>query len=342
MAEISVKPVESREEWEAFMQTHPETNFLHAWLWGDFQKGLERSVHYSGFYDDDVLVGAMLSIVEPAKRARYLTVPGGPIIDWQNESVVQAAVAEMKRIAKAEKCVFVRVRPQLVESDFSVQLFRQHGFRPAQMHLHAELTSQLDITKDENELKQNFRKNTRYELKQVKKKGIIVSSTTDAETIDGFYELQLETAKRHGFVPYGRKFLKEQFQAFAGNNQALLYSAHTRDGKLIAQAYIIFYGQEAAYHYGASTELGRSEPGAYAIQWEAIKEAKRRGMTRYNFWGVVRPKQTSHRFYGVSVFKRGFRGDDVAYLHAQDLVINWIRYIPNLVIETYRKRARHL
>lgn len=342
MVQIVARTVETKEEWEAFMLARPEANFLQSWLWGEFQLRLGRAIVRSGFYQDNVLVGVMLSIVEPAKRARYLTVPAGPIIDWQNAELVQVAYNEIKRVGKLQNCVFARVRPQLLDDNFAQNIFKKNGFRPAQMHLHAELTSQLDITKDENQLLQNFRKNTRYELKQAKKRGIIITQTTDTDAIDAFYELQLETARRHGFVPYGKEYLKEQFKVFAEAGKALLYSAHTADGQLIAQAYVIFYNQEAAYHYGASTVLGRSEPGAYLIQWKAIREAKSRSMTRYNFWGVVKPEQTTHRFYGVSVFKRGFRGDDVAYLHAQDLVLNWPRYLPNLLLETYRKRTRHL
>lgn len=339
---VEVKPVTDAEVWEAFMALHPEANFLQSWLWGEFQAKLGRQVFYSGFYSGNQLKGVMLSVVEPARRARYLTVPGGPIIDWQDAAMAKAAIQEMRRIGKQEKCVFVRVRPQLIDGPDSRQLFGKLGLKEAPMHLHAELTSQLDITPEEGQLASSFRKNTRYELKQAKKRGIVISQSTDAESINEFYELQLQTAQRHGFVPYGKKFLKEQFAVFAAAGKAVLYSAHTADGKLIAQAFVIFYNQEAAYHYGASTELGRKEPGAYLIQWEAIKEAKRRGCTRYNFWGVVKPEQTSHRFYGVSVFKRGFRGEDVEYLHAQDLILNPAKYLPNLVIEKIRKRRRHL
>lgn len=339
---VEVKPVTDAAVWEAFMAGHPEANFLQSWLWGAFQTRLGRQIHCSGFYNNNELQGVMLSVVEPARRARYLTVPGGPIINWQDKAVVKATVEEMRRIGKQENCVFVRTRPQLLASLQSRQLFRDLGFKEAPMHLHAELTSQLDITPDEGQLTSSFRKNTRYELKQAKKRGIVVSQSTDPEAINEFYDLQLQTAQRHGFVPYGKKFLKEQFAVFAEAGKVILYSAHTADGQLIAQAYVIFYNQEAAYHYGASTELGRKEPGAYLIQWEAIKEAKRRGCTRYNFWGVVKPEQTNHRFYGVSVFKRGFRGEDVEYLHAQDLVLNQARYLPNLVLEKVRKRHRHL
>ncbi len=342
MAEISTQVVTDKQIWEDFLASHPEANFLQSWLWGEFQQSIGRTVHYSGFFDGTTLVGVMLSVVEPARRARYLTVPAGPIIPWGNNVVAQAAVAEMKRIGKLEKCAFVRVRPQLLKSDESQKLFTGLGFKEAAMHLHAELTSQLDITKEEAVLAADFRKNTRYELKQAKKRGIVVTTSQDPTAIDEFYELQLQTAQRHGFVPYGKEFLTEQFRVFAAADKAILYSAHTADGKLIAQAFVIFYGQEAAYHYGASTELGRSEPGAYLIQWKAILEAKRRGCSRYNFWGVVQPEQTAHRFYGVSVFKRGFRGEDVEYLHAQDLVLNVARYLPNLVVEKIRKRRRHL
>ncbi len=339
---ITVEQITDQKVWEDFIQTHPEANFLQSWLWGEFNERLGRKVYRQGFFENGNLVGVMLAIVEPARRARYLTVPGGPIIDWQNKALVAEVVQEMQKLGKSEHCAFVRVRPQIVENVANNQIFASFGFRRAKMHLHAELTSQLDITKTEDELRDEFRKNTRYELKQAKKRGIRVISTTDPDAIDEFYNLQLQTAQRHGFVPYGKKFLKEQFTVFAAAGKALLYRAETADGQLVAQAFVIFYNQEAAYHYGASTELGRKEPGAYALQWEAIKEAKRRGLSRYNFWGVVLPDQTNHRFYGVSVFKRGFKGEDVEYLHARDLVINWPKYVPNLTIETIRKHRRHL
>jgi lipid II:glycine glycyltransferase (peptidoglycan interpeptide bridge formation enzyme) len=110
--------------------------------------------------------------------------------------------------------------------------------------------------------------------------------------------------------------------------------------ELLAQAMIIFYGKEAVYHYGASTPLARKYPGAYLIQWAAIKEAKRRGCERYNFWGVAPEDQKDHRFAKLSVFKRGFGGKDFAYLRAHDLIIDKMRYKINVMIEKQRKKRR--
>lgn len=340
------KEIVDKQIWEDFLKRHSEANFLQSWYWGEFHKNLGNKIIRVGFYKGKSLIGVMLSIVENAKRGRYLTVPAGPIIDWSDKELVRLFVEEIKRISKENKCVFVRVRPQLISNEISQKIFKSNGFITAPLHLHAELTSQLDlpagrqgITKSEDELLAAMRKSTRYEVKKALNLGIRVLGSKSSKEIKKFYQLQLNTAKRQGFVPFSYKYLFEQFEVFASEDKAILYSAYY-ETKLLAQAFVIFYGQEAVYHYGASTDEGRKYPGAYLIQWEAIKEAQRRGLRHYNFWGVAPEEAKNHRFYGLSVFKRGFGGKDVEYLHAQDLVINKPRYFINWIIETLRKRLR--
>jgi lipid II:glycine glycyltransferase (peptidoglycan interpeptide bridge formation enzyme) len=341
MAEITIKNIEDEKVWEGFLDAHPEANFLQSWHWGEFHKALGSAIHRVGFYNGNDLTGVMLSVVEDAKRGRYLTVPAGPIMDWHSEDLVKAFMGEIKKQAKDGNCVFVRVRPQLESGDFSKALFKKYGFVSAPIHLHAELTSQLDLTPTQDQLLANMRKATRYEIKKGITQGIKITTSQNPEDIKKFYNLQIATSERQKFVPFSYKFFHEQFKVFALAGKALLYSAEI-DGQLLAQGFIIFYGKEAAYHYGASTDEGRKYPGAYLIQWEAIKEAKRRGMQRYNFWGVTHEDQKDHRFYRLSIFKRGFGGADLEYLHAQDLVINKLKYLVNWAVENIRKKVRHV
>lgn len=338
---MEIKIIENQKVWEDFLKKHEEANFLQSWQWGEFHTNLGKQVFRSGFYDGNLLVGVMLSVIEPAKRGKYLTVPGGPIIDWNNKKLVAAAFSEMKRIATENGCVYVRIRPQLVDDVFSRNLFKENGCISAPMYMHAELTSQLTITKPEEELLANMRKTTRYEIRKAEKLGIKITTSKDEKLIKHFYDLQLETAKRQKFVPFSYKYFFEQFKVFFKSDNALLYTA-TFEKKILAQAFIIFYNKEAVYHYAVSTEEGRRYPGAYLLQWEVIKEAKRRGMKKYNFWGVAPTDSKDHRFSGISIFKRGFGGEDVQYLHAQDLIINYPKYAINFVIEQVRKVIRRV
>ena len=338
----TVRPVTSKNEWEGFLVKRFEANFLQSWYWGEFHQSLGKDVVRLGFYKNDKeLIGVMQAVVESAKRAKHLTLAGGPVIDWNDKEVVGLFAVELKKIAKEKKCVFARVRPQLVENEISKAIFHRYGFIQAPMHLTADMTSQIDLTQGEDIIMANMRKNTRYEIRQAEKHGIRIEVSKELKDFEEFYNHQLETAKRHKFVPFSRSFLVNQFKIFTENDRAVLYKAYHQD-KLLAEAFVIFYGHEATYHYGASTEEGRNFPGAYLIQWEAIKEAKRRGMLRYNFWGVEKLDNPKHRFYGVSVFKRGFGGQDVQYLHAQDLIIQPIAYVPSYLLETARKYSRRL
>lgn len=338
---VTTQEITDKATWEGFIKAHPEANFLHSWYWGVFHERLGHTIIRHGYYKSGKLVGVLLAIVEPARRGRHITVPGGPILDWEIDGIDKHWAQDLKQVAKAHHCVFARVRPQLMKNPDNEQHFKKLGFRRSPMHLTADLTSQLDLTKTDDEIKTGMRKGARYDLNKSARLGIKVEAVTADKYLDEFYELQLETARRHNFVPFSKKFLTEQFKTFQEADAVKMYRA-TYKGELLTMAFIIFYGNEAAYHYGASTDLAREYPGAYAVQWQAIQEARRRGCQRYNFWGITEHGDTKHRFYGVSVFKRGFGGEDVAYLPAHDLVINKIKYRVTHAFETARRKIRKL
>ena len=128
-------------------------------------------------------------------------------------------------------------------------------------------------------------------------------------------------------------------QSFGDNLR--LYRAK-KDGKLLNLALVIGWGEEADYFEAASTPAARQEPGAYGIVWQAIKDAKKAGYGRFNFWGIAYSDNSNHRYAGVTTFKRGFGGEDVEYLPAHDMIISRWRYLINWTIETFRRKKRGL
>lgn len=340
MAQITAQEVTNKKEWEQFILSHPEANFLSSWNWIEYNRKLGKKVFPVGLFQNKKLVGALLFIKEESRRGNYLTIAGGPILNWEDKVVVEAFVNESKRIGKLEQCVFLRVRPQIEDTETNRSLFQENGFREAPMHITADLTLQLDLDLSEEELLMQMRKTTRYEIRKADRVGVEVVQSRDPSDIKEFHKYHLWLAQKHNFVPFSYEMFYKQFETFVNDDQVVLFHAY-KHKKLLDTAFIMFYGKEAAYHYGISTPENRGLPGSYACQWEAIKEAKKRGMTRYNFWGIAPLDKPNHRYAGLSVFKRGFGGREVAYLPAHDLPLSPLYTVVNL-FETFRAKRRKL
>lgn len=329
----------TKQKWEQELRGFPEANFLQSWAWGEFHKNLGHSIYRKNFN-----CGMFLAIVEHAKQARYLIVPGGPLLMTYSLSQWKQALLLMKELALQEKCSFIRIRPQLSATKESTFAIERLGFRSAPMHLHAEITRVLDLTLSDELLLSQMRKSTRYEIRKAQRTGIDVKQSTDETLIDDFVRLQHETSVREGFVPFSKKYLLEQFRALHKDQSVrwfLVRSDHA-GSQPISMAFVIFYRDEAVYHYAASSAQSRHLPVAYAIQWAIIQEAKKRGCVTYNLWGdVPDSKLGNHRFSGPSLFKRGFGGSQVAYLHAHDYSLSW-KYWIDWGFETVRKNLRGL
>lgn len=333
---------ENRAEWDDFVTSHPEANFLQSWDFYEFYKSRGNQVVRRIAKDTTgKIIGAYAGVVENAKRGRYLAIAGGPILDWQNRKLVNELFADMKQEGKKHRCVFVRVRPQLELSDKNLELMRELGLKRAPMYLSVEFAGILDLEKDEEEIKKGMRQRLRRALRKAEKNEIIVEKSTNPSDIHEFYQIELQTAGRHRFVAFSEDFLTKQFAAFAPHNEAVLYTAKYQ-GEVLAQNFMIFYGNEASYHYGVSSELGTKYSGAPLLHLEAMRDARKRGIKRYNFWGIVDEDDTKHRFYGVSCFKRGFGVTELKYVPAHDVVLNKPKYLLDWAVETLRKKLRHV
>lgn len=331
----------SREEWDKYITSHEEANFLQSWDFYEFHILRGKKVVRRLVIEDEKIIGAYAGVVETAKRGTYMAIAGGPIIDWKNKKLVKAIFDDIREEGKKYHCVFVRVRPQLELSDKSLALMREMGLKKAPMYLSVEYAGVLDLNKSEEEILAGASQGFRRKLRKAEKNDIEITADTTNESIDAFCKLEKKHAERQKYVAFSESFLKKQFEAFAANGEVLIYTAR-KDGEILAQNFMIFYGPEASYHYGVSSELGTKYSAAPLLHMEAMREARKRGIIRYNLWGIVGLEETSHRFYGVSEFKRSFGCDELKYTPAHDLILNPLKYQVNKVVESARKRIRHV
>jgi lipid II:glycine glycyltransferase (peptidoglycan interpeptide bridge formation enzyme) len=298
------------------------------------QKKLGYEPLYLVFEKEGQIIYSLLLILFRARRGTYLFCPYG-VHDQEQMTVL---LDFLKSYGKQHKVDFLRFSPLMADTDEHKKLFKELKFRPAPVHMmHPELLWLLDISKDEKTLLNGMRKNTRYGIRQAEKLGVKIESGASEKLLGEFYEIHEETSRRQHFVPYPWKYLQSQLEVFGQKDEVRVYIAEF-EGKKIAGAVIMFHGKEGVYHHGASLSEYNKIPASYAIQWEAIKEAKKRGMSRYNFWGVV-DNAPKHPWAGLSFFKKGFGGEGQNIIHCQDLPLT-PKYWLNWVVETLRRIKR--
>lgn len=322
-------------DWDKIVKKYPEANFLQSPEYARMNEILGCKV----FAEDFEGKAYVLMIVRNAKRGRYLEIPCGPLVDFKDKKMVEKVFAKIVEVAQREKCVFVRMRPQLKADADNLKLLEKMGMEKSPMHLAAEHTVMIDLNKSEEELLAEMRRQTRYEVRRADKVGIKVEKGNDKKIFEEFHAVQVETAKRQNFVPPSLEVLLAEKQAFGDN--IVIYKAIS-DGKPVAYGLIIKSGVEADYYEAASTELNRKLPGAYALLWQAMRDLKAEGYSRFNLWGIAPAGQPNHRYAGVTTFKTGFGGEVLEFVPAHDLVISKIKYLKNLTVETIRKKRRHL
>ena len=311
-------------------------NFLQSEVWAKTNRLIGHKV-----ISEKLNSGSQLfMIIKNAKRGRYMEVPGGPLIDWQDDQQINEAKDMMIKTAKQNHCAFIRFRPQLLASKENLKSIAKMSAKPSPMHLAAEHTVIINLTDSQEKILANMRRQTRYEVRRAEKLGIKVESGNSEALFREFHKIQNATAERQHFVPPTLQTLLAERQAFG--DDAKIYVAKTADGAPIAYGLILKNGDEAEYYEAASTDLNRRLPGAYALQWRVILDLKKQNAKRYNLWGIAPPGQPHHRYAGVTTFKTGFGGEVVAYVSAHDIVISKLKYIPDYFIETIRKKRRHL
>lgn len=338
-----IKEIDNSGAWNDFLLHLNPNTFLQSWEWGRVQKADGEEVKYLGIFENNLQIGSCLLLTINARRGRHFLIPHGPV--FRSEEQVRKYLPEIVQylrdtpdvsrsdssgVAKRGSFVALRIAPLLESTSENIALFRQLSFRPAPMHVHAELTWVLDISKPEEELLSDMRKTTRHAIKKAQQADVTIEVISDPSAIDRFYPLYEQTRERHDFVPYSKTNISRQLELMNS------YTAFARyQNEDIATGIFFQFGKTVFYYHGASNS--RVSGAGQFLQWHSVLEAKRRGATLYNFWGISH--QTNHPFTGITIFKTGFGGRAINYMHAQDLPLSW-KYWKLWAADTYRKLKR--
>ena len=186
---------------------------------------------------------------------------------------------------------------------------RQWNLRKAPLDLTVADSLVLDLAGSEEQLLNGMKPKTRYNVRLAGRKGVEVVAA-DAAALPAFYGLYLETCRRNRFPARDYAHFAALFDTLAGarNGPTLAFYLALHGSRTLAGAIVARSGKAATYLFGASSSSCRNLMAPYAVQWHAIREARRSGCLSYDMGAVSALRDPLHPFYGLYRFKTGFGG----------------------------------
>jgi lipid II:glycine glycyltransferase (peptidoglycan interpeptide bridge formation enzyme) len=191
-------------------------------------------------------------------------------------------------------------------------------FRHAAADIQPPDTVLLDLSQGEADILEGMKPKWRYNIRLAEKKGVTVSEARASgdwqPALAKFYELYRETSERDHIALHPESYYRALFELAAREGQGgprfpdLRVWTASHEGEALACIITIFWGSQAVYLYGASSNEKRNLMPAYALQWAAIKAARESGCSEYDFYGIPPTDDPGHPMAGLYRFKTGFGG----------------------------------
>lgn len=319
-----------QEKWDDFVKLNAlDGGFLQSWQWGEFQASVGRPVVRLALVDDSGAIKAAVQLIKhdlPFDRC-YLYAARGPVGVYEADAPeLRLLIMEMKRIAKKNKAVFIKMDPPWSESEETRNILKNLGFDFAG-EVQPKSALILDLTQDDERIMAQMKPKTRYNIKVAQKHCIQIDE--GANYFEDFWKLTQKTAKRDQIKSHPRKYYQKMVKILGEAGMLRLVVAKYED-KVVAANIIIIFGKWCIYLHGASDHQYRDKMAPYLLQWEGITMGKFRWCEHYDFGGANESK-----WPGITRFKVGFapQTELTQYIGAWNLSVDGLSYLHYRIIK---------
>ncbi len=279
--------------WNKLVQKHaPKSGaFLQSFEWGEFQRQTGKRVERIHQKEGETEIVAQAIKMPLPMGQFYWYIPKGPLGNMPQERMISSLREHLL------DAMFFRLEPA-AESTL-----------PKVKDVQPSTTTIVNITPSEKDLLASMKAKTRYNIRLAERKGVSCR-IVDASHFDDFARLLDQTSNRDSFTPHAEVYYRTMLHNLkAGEAKASLAMAFYEDRPLAANIILDFQGTRT-YLHGATSNLHRNTMPQYALHWFLIKDAKKQGLTAFDFWGIApRHSDVSHAWTGISRYKKGFGGE---------------------------------
>lgn len=320
----------TREEYESFIQSHPQGHFCQSHLWGRQKTAWQFQAVVSRSADGRIKgsIGVMIRKA-PLFPVSMLYICRGPVCDLEDTETLAELIEGARALAKQHRGYVIKMDPyvSVTNTAFKAEL-EKLGFKCMQDGRNFEgiqprFVMHLDVEgKTEEEVLASFTQSHRRKVRTGPKKGVEVR-VCGQEMIPEFTRIMVETGLRDNFVTRDEKYFSNMLKNLG--EHCRLYMAFC-EGQPIAGTLAIHFGDKVWYLYGASSNMKRETMPNYLLQWEMIRWAIENKCRIYDFRGVSGDLDENNPLYGLYKFKKGFNSELVEFIGEFDLVLSSFWY----------------
>ncbi len=183
--------------WQQALASLPGAHALQSWVWGEFKtrwgwsaQRLSLTVAENSW--DPLAAAQVLKRNVPRLPYSVLYVPKGPVLNYDDADLRLHVLAELEKLARREKAIFIKIDPEVVrywgleqerKSPRGAQFIKelqQRGWRLSSEQIQFRNTVELDLTRSEDDLLAAMKSKTRYNIRLAGRSGIVIRQGTAA------------------------------------------------------------------------------------------------------------------------------------------------------------------
>lgn len=225
----------TEQEFRNYLDQHPLKSFLQTPEIAHLREKQGWKIYYVGLKEHETILGATMMVAGGnflGKKIFYA--PRGILIDFDNKLLLKTFIEELKQFIKQKDGYVFRMDPyyelkehdidgNVVENGFNhtgtVKFLTTLGFKEMKKAEQLKWMFALDIEgKTMEDLKKDFRQNTRNIINKTLKSGIVIRELT-YEELSIFKKLTEETSERKSFADKSLAYYQEMYRLFKPNGQ---------------------------------------------------------------------------------------------------------------------------
>lgn len=297
------------------------SNFLQSEPWAQFQRDLGHEV-----FQESGPGWSFLATLEGGRIGRYLYCPYGPEAD--SPEAFDAALTALLRLAREHRCLFVRVEPTQPEAlgpGDPQRRLRELGLHLAPRQIQPSHTWMVDLRPSEEEILRGFNSSNRNLHRNIHKKGVTFEASQDPADIRVLLRYLNQTAQRVGFNRQKDDYLTQAAQSLLPTGAANLYLIRL-DGDPVGAAFVYDSEDTRTYAHASVDFAHRRLSANNPLVSRMILDAKAKGLSRFDMFGIAPEGQPDHEWAGFTKFKKSFGGYPVTYPGTWDLPVSQPAY----------------